>query len=289
MLRRARAHDDLRRAHVLVTQEQRLDLLLHCIPLLFWNWLIKQLLSVAVPRHQGDEDGNDVTLQIEEALGEGCGGDLTPALLGGVDLEVVPKRRVQPQQARGVIGVEVVTQAVAQLRCLLHAAHGELPAPFRHHQDHSGLSRRAFLRGLPLRSLQLHLPLKTGEAVLHLQNRDQEVNIQEFLLQSRQAVVAFLACFDTAVAAVAEQPRDGHVGLHQGVDLFPDVLGDALHVAFQLLHRLRGLQLHLGGVRLSVVEVGQDCGVLCLKLHLLLGPSVAMAHDDDHRAQSFRA
>ena len=111
---------------------------------------------------QGGEDGCELTLEVEEALGECGGGHLHAPLVAGVDLEVMAVGRVQPQEADALAGVQGAPEVLAQALRLAAPSMREDAAPLQH-QLH--LRRLRDLHLLPLRlGLLASLTQLEGEA-----------------------------------------------------------------------------------------------------------------------------
>mmetsp|Transcript_7949 Transcript_7949/g.23573 ORF Transcript_7949/g.23573 Transcript_7949/m.23573 type:complete len:285 (+) Transcript_7949:523-1377(+) len=164
-----------------------------------------------------------------------------------------------------------MAQPLAELLRLRQPADRQFPAPLR---DDLHLRRQP--RGLlvflvlPLGGLELDLALQAREAVLHLQDWDQEVDVGQLLFDG----LLLLARFAARAA----------VGFQAG-ELPAELGGAAVEASLQHRHLFGRLQLHLGGAGGRGLEVRQDGGQLGFELQLLLRPAVAVPHHDDHRAE----
>ena len=116
--------------------------------------LVEHLGDRCVLRHEGGEDGRELTLEGEKAFGEGGGRHLHPPLVRRVDLQVVPIRSVQPKYTVLLPRVERKARHGAESRRLHLPQRSELAAPLQDKLGRCGHDARlARLRGAGVRLL----------------------------------------------------------------------------------------------------------------------------------------
>mmetsp|Transcript_15879 Transcript_15879/g.39692 ORF Transcript_15879/g.39692 Transcript_15879/m.39692 type:complete len:1113 (+) Transcript_15879:556-3894(+) len=239
--------------------------------------LAKRLEHGGVLLDQAHQDRRQAAaLQVQQPLGEGSGGGLHAALVGGVDLEVMAVRGVQSQQPvlqASLVGVHNHAVVEAQLLRLIPARVRQHAAMLQDkHRLHAapGLAVGAVR---PARRLQLRLAVDAAEVPALLKHRPHDPQLLPDLLAT---VWRFAADGGDVVRLPRRLLR--HARLH---------LGQLRRGHLQQLLQLVGaLQLGLLALGVDVPhEQVEERRRGDLHLELLLGGAVAVADDGQHAAQ----
>ncbi|GIX62749.1 pepsinogen, putative [Babesia caballi] len=255
----------LRLLPVLPALHEAGEALLALVALLHLAVVVQQHVGLLVPDGHGHQDGGELALEVEDALGEGGAGELAPTLVGGEYLEVVAVRAVQPHQPRAVGGVEGLPEAPAEVLGLALAHRGELPAPLGHDQH---LPQAAVV---PELALELDLAVDAGEAVVGVQHVAQLLVLRQPRLQLGE--LGRRLAFRRGRLALKRERAQPLLELGQ----------DRLVHRVELGHLLGRLEVDL--LVVGVVEVLHYERVLGHELDLLLRLAVGVPHDHHHRAQ----
>jgi len=209
---------------------------------------------------QRDEDGWQLARQLEQALSDRRRRELHAPLVRRVELDVVPKGRVQVQQVVGAVGArELLTQRAAKPLRLRPPRLGQLSSPLC---DEERLLEAASLGGAHRLDLQLAVEPSEGATPQH------ELELAQ--LAERHAVRLGLA-------------RVLRAGRELGVALREQFLDEVEHL-LQLNGRLE-LCLRAAAPHAVRLEAAQQLRVPNPHLELLLRRPVAVPHDGDECAQ----